>query len=138
MPVVSNDGRFRGTITKGAVLSVYSQGGTLGKPGTLPPEVTPLPTDVRVKEMLAPAGVLDRPLAELKLPERHGIMILAVTRTKGSISSRELPSATTRISQGDRILAVGTYDALEKFQATFGIERGAESRRFSRPSEWLR
>lgn len=66
--------------------------------------------------MLAPAGFVERDLAELDLRARTGVHVLLIRRPKGSDHAVRVPTSHDRIDVGDQLVVAGTRDALERLE----------------------
>lgn len=58
---------------------------------------------------------LHGPLAKLRLPNRYGVQVIAVTRG-GELSVS--PGADFEIRRGDRVVVIGSVDAVQRFESS--------------------
>ena len=68
-----------------------------------------LPSGFGVAELRAPAAVGGRTLAELKLPQSHRLVVVAVARGSEAFE----PEPGLRLAEGDLVLVSGRVDRLE-------------------------
>lgn len=78
--------------------------------------VLPLGEDLAIVEVSPPPPALGRTLAELALPRRHQLNVLAVRRTQAGGGARLLlPSAELRLASGDVLVVAGPRGAAEAY-----------------------
>ncbi|MDO4609783.1 TrkA family potassium uptake protein [Corynebacterium sp.] len=70
--------------------------------------------DFSVAKLAPPVSILDEPLDQLNLPDRHGVTVLAVRHSGGKFRP---PAPDQRFTARDIVIVGGTTDALEKFGA---------------------
>lgn len=73
----------------------------------------PLGGDLVVAEIAAPQALTGKTLAELKLPTRHALTVVAARR--GDAGDVRLPSAELRVEEGDILVVVGRKSAVVRF-----------------------
>jgi trk system potassium uptake protein TrkA len=56
-------------------------------------------------------------LADLRLPNEYGVQVMAVTRESGLKVS---PGAQFQVQRGDRLVVIGSVDAVRKFEGALG------------------
>jgi len=124
LAVVSGDGRLLGGVTRRHLLDAYNQellkrdmasSMEAAASGASKREVS-LGGNSRMVEVDAPGPLTGRPLRELDIRSRFGVQILLVKRPArtGSEDHIEMvPGPDTVIQRGDRVLMVGTDEALE-------------------------
>lgn len=66
----------------------------------------PLGKDLLVAEIQAPDAMIGRTLAELALPRRHGVTVVAIRRPHGDRGELVLPSPTDPLHAGDILVVV--------------------------------
>lgn len=128
LPVVDDDGRFRGVLAKRDVLAVYAQE-VLGRPAMLATFVSSegsraardyveLPPDFAVRLVAVPPGLVGKTLAEARLPQTTGVRVLELKRDDGVGGQRRvIPEAATRLEAGDEMIVLGPTEAIEKLEA---------------------
>jgi CIC family chloride channel protein len=124
LAVVSADGRLLGGITRRHLLDAYNQellkrdmasSMEAAASGAATREVS-LGGNSRMLEVDAPGSLTGRALRDLDIRARYGVQILLVKRPArpGSADHVEMvPGPDTVIQRGDRLLMVGTDEALE-------------------------
>ena len=119
--------RFLGIVTRRDLLGVIDHeilrrdrlvGGVRAANGER--QYVELPPHHQLAEIEVPAAMAGRTLAEMDLAGRHGITVLAaVRRGADGVEERRAPSASTRFEQGDRVVVLGTADAIRLIRDQF-------------------
>lgn len=78
-------------------------------------DVLPLGDDLVITELAAPASTLGRTLAQLQLPRRFQLTVLAVRRSVEAQGRVILPTADLLLQAGDVLVVVGQAGASRRF-----------------------
>lgn len=70
----------------------------------------PLGDDLLISEVRAPATFFGRTLADLALPARFGVTVVAVRR--GGTKTVSMPHATTQVAEGDSLVVVAAEESV--------------------------
>ena len=83
-------------------------------------DVVPLGEDLEITEIEVPEAIRGRTLAELQLPRRHRLTVLAVRRRQeGGTGRVRLPEADMRLADGDVLVVVGETGRAARFTEGF-------------------
>lgn len=77
-------------------------------------DVQALGPDLQLTELVAPAALLGRPLADLRLPQRFRLTLAAVRRKQGGGTTVLSPSADLELLPGDVLVVVGPPGTAEE------------------------
>ena len=124
LPVLDDDGRFVGVLSKRDLLAVYAQE-VLGRPAVLSTFVTSdqpgqkgqaveLPPDYAMRSFDAPEALVGRTLAECDLPRRLGVRVLEIKRPRRDGAEWIVPDAGTELRAGDLLVVLGPTAAVER------------------------
>lgn len=126
-PVVASEGerRFLGIVTRRHILDAYNHelmkrdmvaGMSGGLAATSTDEVM-LGAEYMMREVDAPPSFIGRTIRDLDVRAKYDVQILLIRR-EGAVSSYQegelVPSPTTEILEGDRLVLMGTQDAIRK------------------------
>ncbi|HEV8579448.1 MAG TPA: chloride channel protein [Thermoanaerobaculia bacterium] len=123
LPVVDADGKFLGVIAKRDLLAVYAQE-VLGRPALLATFVSSqesgasrqyveIPPDFALRLVPVPEDLVGKTLAEARLPQTLGARVMEIRR-RGKLGEEPLlPSAETRLQEGDLLLLLGPTAKIE-------------------------
>jgi chloride channel protein, CIC family len=123
LPVVDDDGRFLGLIAKRDLLAVYAQE-VLGRPALLATFVSSqdsqasrqyveIPPDFALRLVPVPEDLVGKTLAEARLPQTLGARVMELRRRGKLGEELILPSADTRLQEGDLLLLLGPTAKLD-------------------------
>jgi CBS domain-containing protein len=125
MPVVERGtDRFLGLLSKKDVLAIYSQE-VLGRPAMLATFVSSsagkdyveLPPDFALRLVKVPAVLFGSTLAAARLPQRAGVRVIEVKRSRpGAPPERLMPSADTLLRSGDELIVIGPTAAIARLE----------------------
>ena len=127
LPVVGDDGRFRGILAKRDLLAVYAQE-VLGRPAVLSTFVAgdqpgskgnavELPPDFALRSLAVPDALVGRTLAECALPPRYGVRVIEIKRPARNGPEWIVPDAATALAAGDELIVLGPTAAVESLAA---------------------
>jgi len=127
LPVLDDEGRYRGVLAKRDLLAVYAQE-VLGRPAVLSTFVASdqpgskgaaveLPPDFALRSVPAPAELGGLTLAEASLPRRMGVRVVEIRRPAADGWEWIAPDAATVISPGDELVVLGPARAVEALLA---------------------
>lgn len=127
LPVVDDQGRFRGVLAKRDLLAVYAQE-VLGRPAVLSTfvasdqpgekgQAVELPPDFALRSLSAPQALVGRTLAECDLPRRLGVRVIEIKRPSRGGAEWIVPGATTVLVPGDLLVVIGPTAAVESLAA---------------------
>jgi voltage-gated potassium channel len=68
-------------------------------------------------------GAADKPLRELQMPNRTGLLVVAVIHKDGSRSFNPVPD--TRLTAGDELIVIGPHGGVDKLMELFGEKEKA-------------
>ena len=73
----------------------------------------------KLAELDAPGSFLDRTIGELEIRRRHSVEVLLLRRRTGTADTAVelVPGVETVIRRGDRLVVLGTSDALRRLRA---------------------
>ena len=127
LPVLAQDGTFRGVVTKRDLLAVYAQE-VLGRPTVLSTfaasdqpgssgSAIELPPDFSLRSIAATEELAGRTLAECALPQRFAVRVIEIKRPGASGPEWIAPDATTVIGHGDELVVLGPTKRVEELAA---------------------
>ena len=127
LPVLDDDGKFRGILAKRDLLSVYAQE-VLGRPAVLSTYVAgdqpgtrgqavELPPDFALRSMDVPAALVDRSLAEIDMPRSLGVRVIELRRPTREGPEWIVPGASTVLGATDLLVVIGPTAAVEALAA---------------------
>ncbi|MGE0640536.1 MAG: chloride channel protein [Thermoanaerobaculia bacterium] len=127
LPVIEEDGRFAGVLSKRDLLAVYAQE-VLGRPAVLSTFVSSdqagagghaveLPPDFALRSVEVPQELSGRSLAECALPARMSIRVLEIKRPGSDGDEWIAPGATTVLLPGDSLVVLGPTRSVEELAA---------------------
>jgi hypothetical protein len=127
LPVLGEDGRFRGVLAKRDLLAVYAQE-VLGRPAVLSTFVASdqpgskgnaveLPPDFALRSVAVPEALAGRPLAECALPARLGVRVIEVKRPAPDGWEWIAPDAATVLGPADEMVVLGPSAAVDALAA---------------------
>jgi CIC family chloride channel protein len=127
LPVLDDEGRFRGLLAKRDLLSVYAQE-VLGRPAVLSTYVAgdqpgsrgqavELPPDFALRSSEVPPELVGRTLAECDLPRRLGVRVIELRRPTRDGPEWLVPGAATVLGPGDLLVVIGPTAAVEALVA---------------------
>lgn len=87
----------------------------------------PLGGEYQLAHVRLGSGLSEKTLAEARLPQKHHINVVLISRPgdKGEANLHE-PSVDFRLAQNDTVMVVGRREAINRFEAQFGVESGAD------------
>lgn len=87
----------------------------------------PLGGEYQLAHVRLGAGLADTTLAEARLPQKHQINVVLISRpgSKGEARLHE-PSVDFRLALNDTVMVVGRREAINRFEARFGTESSPE------------
>lgn len=123
LPVVADDGTFRGVLAKRDLLAVYAQE-VLGRPAVLSTFVASdqpgskgsaveLPPDFSLRSVGVPSVLAGKTLAECRLPTRLGVRVIEIKRQSSRGPEWLVPDAATLLFAGDELIVLGPTPAVE-------------------------
>lgn len=127
LPVVDEEGRFRGVLAKRDLLAIYAQE-VLGRPAMLATFVSgndaarrdyvELPPDFSLRLVPVPAGLVGKTLADARLPQTLGARVLEIQRTgRAGEVRRVIPEGATVLAAGDRLIVLAPEQVVERIEA---------------------
>lgn len=125
VPVRDREGRYLGVLVKRDVLALYAQE-VLGRRSVLTTyaasgeegvRAVELPPNFSLRLVRAPAELLDRALAELRLTQEMGVRVVEISRQRGELREWVVPEASTVVEPGDELLVLGPQAAVEALAA---------------------
>ena len=137
LPVLDDDGRFAGVLSKRDLLAVYAQE-VLGRPTVLSTfvasdqagaggQAVELPPDFALRSIQVPQELAGKTLAECALPNRLGVRVLEIKRPSSDGFEWIAPGATTVLKPGDDMVILGPTGAVEALGAgRFDEDDGAD------------
>lgn len=86
----------------------------------------PLGEDYQLAHVRLGAELAHQTLAEVRLPQKHHINVILISRP-GSRGTPDLhePSVNFRLAEHDTVMVVGRREAINRFEAQFGIDAGS-------------
>ena len=122
LPVLDDEGRYRGVLAKRDLLAVYAQE-VLGRPAVLSTFVASdqpgskgsaveLPPDFALRSVPAPAALGGLTLAEASLPKLLGVRVIEIRRPAPDGWEWIAPDAATVIAPGDELVVLGPARAV--------------------------
>jgi CIC family chloride channel protein len=126
LPVVDEEGRFHGVLTKRDLLSVYAQE-VLGRQALLATFVSggeeeetrdfvELPPDFALRLVELPPDLVGKTLAEARLPQKHGLRVIEIKRGRPGHEDRVIPGGETVFQPEDRLIVLGPSDAVDRLE----------------------
>jgi CIC family chloride channel protein len=123
LPVLDENGKFRGVLAKRDLLAVYAQE-VLGRPAVLSTYVASdqpgvrgqaveLPPDFALRSFQVPHALAGKSLIECDLPRRVGIRVLEIKRPTRRGADWIVPDAKTILRAGDLLVVLGPTAAVE-------------------------
>ena len=127
LPVLAEDGTFRGVVTKRDLLAVYAQE-VLGRPAVLSTFVASdqpgqagtaveLPPDFSLRSVAVTEELAGRTLAECALPQRFAVRVIEIKRPGPAGPEWIVPDATTVVGYGDELVVLGPTKRVEALSA---------------------
>jgi CIC family chloride channel protein len=127
LPVLAEDGTFRGVVTKRDLLAVYAQE-VLGRPAVLSTFVASdqpgsagtaveLPPDFSLRSIAVTEELAGRTLAECSLPQRYAVRVIEIKRPGAAGPEWIVPDATTVVGYGDELVVLGPTKRVEALSA---------------------
>ncbi len=127
LPVLDDEGRFRGILSKRDLLAVYAQE-VLGRPAVLSTFVASdqpgskgsaveLPPDFALRSVALPEAFAGRTLAECALPQRHALRVIELKRPAADGWEWIVPDAGTVLAPGDELVVLGPTAAVDALAA---------------------
>ncbi|MBP7588982.1 MAG: CBS domain-containing protein, partial [Thermoanaerobaculia bacterium] len=127
LPVLAEDGTFRGVVTKRDLLAVYAQE-VLGRPAVLSTFVASdqpgsagtaveLPPDFSLRSIAVTEELAGRTLAECSLPQRYAVRVIEIKRPGPAGPEWIVPDATTVVGYGDELVVLGPTKRVEALSA---------------------
>jgi len=127
LPVLDDDGRFRGVVAKRDLLAVYAQE-VLGRPAVLSTFVASdqpgvkgtaveLPPDFALRSVAVPGELVGLTLAEAGLPQRLGVRVLELRRPARDGWEWIAADAATVLGASDDLVVLGPAAAIEALVA---------------------
>lgn len=127
LPVLDDDGRFVGVLSKRDLLAVYAQE-VLGRPAVLSTYVASdqpgsrgqaveLPPDFALRAVPVPQALAGRTLAECALPATLGVRVLEIKRPRPDGVEWIVPGAATVLEPGDDLVILGPNAAVDALSA---------------------
>ncbi|MCB9520201.1 MAG: TrkA family potassium uptake protein [Myxococcales bacterium] len=83
-------------------------------------EETPLGPGLAVAEFVAPGAIVGRSLAQLELPRRFAVTVVAVRRQNETGADVIMPDAATFVAAGDVLVVVGKAGAAQELVERLG------------------
>ena len=71
-------------------------------------------------------AAIDKPLRELEIPNRTGLLVVAVVHRDGSRSFN--PTPDTRLADGDELIVIGPHGGVDKLMGVYGGEEAPAAR----------
>ncbi len=85
-------------------------------------ERVPLGDDYQLAHVRLGPGLAGKTLAEARLPQRHHINVVLISRPDGrGREDRREPSVDFRLAQNDTVMVVGRREAINRFEVEFGV-----------------
>jgi len=127
LPVTDGAGVFKGILGKQDVLALYAQE-VLGHPAMLAriahekaSTYVPLPSGFVLRDIRVDGAFAGKALAELALPQKLGVWVLAVVRRdETGRETRLLAGAQTQLRSGDVLVALGPSEAIARVSSVPG------------------
>ena len=127
LPVLAEDGTFRGVVTKRDLLAVYAQE-VLGRPAVLSTFVASdqpgqagtaveLPPDFSLRSIAVSEELAGRTLAECALPQRFAVRVIEIRRPGPAGPEWIVPDATTVVGYGDELVVLGPTKRVDALSA---------------------
>ncbi len=131
IPVVAGGGgrRLVGVVTRDAVIDAYNRrifqldlSGGFGSlvEGTRGGRMVEVMAGVVLTEVEAPFSLVDRTLGEADLRRRYGLEVVLIHPREPTVAAEagpgRIPTADRRIEAGDRLLVMGSREAVERFR----------------------
>jgi len=127
LPVLGEDGRFRGVLAKRDLLAVYAQE-VLGRPAVLSTFVASdqpgskgnaveLPPDFALRSVAVPGELVGRTLVECALPARLGVRVIEIKRPAPDGWEWIAPDAATVLGPADELVVLGPSAAVDALAA---------------------
>jgi CIC family chloride channel protein len=122
LPVLDEEGRFRGVVAKRDLLAVYAQE-VLGRPAVLSTFVASdqpgvagsaveLPPDFALRSVAVPPALAGLTLAQAALPQRLGVRVVEVRRPAGDGWEWIAADAATELGPSDELVVLGPQEAV--------------------------
>lgn len=123
LPVLGEDGRFRGILAKRDLLAVYAQE-VLGRPAVLSTFVASdmpgskgnaveLPPDFALRSVAVPHELAGKALVECALPARLGVRVIEIKRPAPDGWEWIAPDAATILGPADEMVVLGPSAAVD-------------------------
>jgi CIC family chloride channel protein len=128
LPVVDEDGRLLGVVSRGHLIEAYNQellkrdmvAGIAGDIAASAQEEITVGEGYKLAEIDAPGLFLDRTIGELEIRKRFSVEVLLLRRRTGATTETTVelvPGVETVIRRGDRLVVLGTSAALRRLRA---------------------